>query len=376
MTNAELFCFAGKCLALDGRPGLREEVAALVSGGVVPWEKFVWTGSSHFVLPALFTSFDRNGILPMLPEELTEHMRHIYNLNAERNRRIVMQCRQISQLLFPAGIRPVFLKGAALLLMGLYKDMGDRMMEDIDLLLPEAEIPPALEILQKGGYLQHPVDEGKGEVYADHHHLPPMYHPGQVATLEIHRYPVHGEIRELIPEEAVLTEAVPGNASSGIAVSQGNPGEHPFFVTSPCHAGVLVFLHELRMGKGYLSSAGTLKGAFDFYLLSKLRPPEPGDLPEGKFRKKYLRYGWVVEKIMGINGNGSFPHSATFIRCNRWWLRELFLLNHPRIDLFWHEYLYAPALFLKLLVSSIWSRSDRKLVIAKLRNYCTKTFRH
>lgn len=397
MTHSALFLFTGKCLAMDENPSVREEVVSAISGGSVPWEEFVWTGSSHYVLPALYTAFERNGILPLLPDDLTEHLQNIYTLNAARNKRILVQCRHIAALLSPADIRPVFFKGAALLLMGLYQDPGDRLMEDIDILLLETEIPEALDLLLKGGYVPHPVEEGKEEAYTDHHHLPPMYHPGQVATLEIHRYPVHEEYRKLIREEAVLQEAVPTEPFAVSAITQEavppqplagkvgpleavpagetsaetlperSSGNHPVFVASPRHAGVLVYLHEHRMGRGFLSSAGTLKGAFDFYLLSKLRPPEPGDLPEGKFRKKYLQYTWSVEKIMDVSLIVLPPEDSTQKKLNLRWHIELYLLNHPRIDHFCHEYFYAPALFLKLMVSSIWSATDRKLAVEKLR---------
>ena len=397
MTHSALFLFTGKCLAMDENPSVREEVVAAISAGKVPWEEFVWTGSSHYVLPALYTAFERNGILPLLPDDLTEHLQNIYTLNAARNKRIIQQCLQISRLLSAANIRPVFFKGAALLLMGLFPGDGDRLMEDIDILLPETEIPEALDLLLKGGYILHPVDEGKEEAYTDHHHLPPMYHPAEVATLEIHRYPVHEEYRKLIREEAVLQEAVPTEPFAVSAITQEavptqplagkvgpleavpagvtsaetlperSSGNHPVFVASPRHAGVLVYLHEHRMGRGFLSSAGTLKGVFDFYLLTRLHPAEPAEMPAGKWRKKYIRYARTVERVAGTTLSGKWPEVMESGVGKLGWRKELFLLDHPGIDYFYHEYLYAPAVFLKLLVKSTGSPADRKLAVAKLR---------
>jgi len=45
----------------------------------------------------------------------------------------------------------------------------------------------------------------------------------------------------------------------------------------------------------------------------------------------------------------------------------LFLLDHPGIDHFWFEFLYTPAVFMVLLVRSVWSPADRQLVKSKLR---------
>lgn len=490
MTHSKLFLFIGKCLAMEGHPSLREEVVEAISRGSIPWESFVWMGSSQFVLPALCSSFLRNGIAPLLPEDLAEHMKEMLRLNTERSRRIIVQCRHINGLLAPAGIRPVFFKGAALLLTGLFRDPGDRMMEDIDLLLPEGDIPAALELLTAEGYLIHPVKEGAEGKYADHHHLPPMYHPGHIATLEIHRSPVHEKYRlvitaedvleaakpcfpaeeipeaaqpcfpaeeipkaaqpcslaeevpeaaqpcfpaEEIPEAAKpwsLTEDVPetgqpcfpaeevpgavqpGNQAGEVAAQRrekekrmpGNQKEmadQPLWVAAPHHARLMVFLHELHSGWGYLSSSGTLKGAFDFYLLSKLCGPEWAGLPEGRCQKKFLRYAWGVERIMGISptgmkregvrpaagagesgqgrDSGSYDSGSNDSGSNdstgttsvnsyhRWWKKELFLLDHPGIETFWYKFITTPISFTRLLVRSVWSQADRHLVAHKIR---------
>lgn len=387
MPHSELFLFIGKCLAMDGHAPLRDEVAASVSGGCVPWEDFVWMGSSHFVLPALWSAFERNGIVPLLPEDLAEHMKEMHRLNAERSRRINVQCRHLNGLLAPAGIRPVFFKGAALLLAGLFRDPGDRMMEDIDLLLPEGDIPGAVALLKAEGYLIHAVAEGKEEIYNDHHHLRPMYHPGHVATLEIHRSPVHEEYGRVITAEEVLEAAQPSFQEEEVT------GDQPLLVAAPHHARLLVFLHEMRTGRGYLSSSGTLKGAFDFYLLSKSCPSEMVGLPKDRLKRKLLRFAWGVERIMGISPadtkmkgvlppacesdgrrgvySGSYDSSGTKLvksyQC--WWKIQLFLLDHPGIDIFWYGFVTTPASFFRLLVRSVWSQADRQLVAGKIRRF-------
>ncbi len=352
MTRATLFLFIGKCLAMDGNPSVREEVVAVISAGNVPWEEFVWTGSSHFVLPAVYSAFQRNGILPLIPADLTEHLRRIYMLNAERNRQIREQCRHLDALLSPAGIHPLFFKGAALLLSGLFPDEGDRLMEDIDILLPEEEIDTALDLLLKGGYLAHPEEEAKDGIYIHHHHLPPIYHPSQVATLEIHRLPVHEGYGSLITAGEVIAEAVPAGSLR---------------VASPHHARILVFLHEDRMARGSLTSAGTLKGAFDFYLLTRLHPAEPAEMGQGKWKRKFLRYMRTVERVTGTLPSLKQGKESLFRELG--WKKEMCLLNHPLIDHFWHEYVYAPAVFLKLLVRSVGVPADRKRVALKIRNY-------
>lgn len=392
MTASELFLFMGKCLAMDGHPGIREEVASTVSGGKIIWEEFVWTASSQFVLPALYSSFERNGILPLLPEDLSEHLAQIYNLNLERNTKIVRQCLDLIAILSPSGIRPVFIKGSGLLLSGLFPEMGDRLMEDIDILLPEEEMYKAVGLLASGGYLFHD-QEDKEEVYPGHHHLPPMYHPRHIATLEIHRRPVHDEYGAVLPSASLLKNAlemdlagthsnqenkIPGKKGAdslhatdpdGRGKTESQNGHIKIRIPSSEHSLWLVYLHEHRMARGSLSAAGTLKGAFDFYLLTRLHPADSSQMPEGKWRKGFLRYVRAMEKVMGTGLSEQQQEEQNNRFREWWWSKELFLLNHPLIDRFYHRLVYAPVVYLKLLVRSIGSSSARKQVAAKIRKF-------
>jgi hypothetical protein len=341
---------------MDNNPAVREEVASMITGGTIPWEEFVWTGSSHFVLPALFTAFERNGLLPFLPADLEEHLRHIHSLNFSRNGQILDQCREINSLLKPTGIEPVFLKGAGFLLSGLYHNMGDRIMEDIDILIAESDLEKAVRCLSEHGYMTD-AEMPEDTEYADHHHLPPMICRNRVATVEIHRTPVHREYNRLITAKDVFDHSVRINDKNHI-------------IPAVQDSRLLVFLHEHRSGRGFISTIGSLKGLCDFYLLAKLCQPDPADLPPGRFRKRYIRYGYAAGRMMNRSA-GLIARETPALR--RYWKRELFLMNHPEVDEVWHAYVYSPAAFLGWLVKAIWSGAARKLVVAKIRKVSNRS---
>ena len=55
-------------------------------------------------------------------------LKEIYDLNRESNQQILRQIDDITAILNKENIQPVFLKGTANLLDGLYSDLGERMM--------------------------------------------------------------------------------------------------------------------------------------------------------------------------------------------------------------------------------------------------------
>src|SRR5674476_446422 len=125
MTNKELFYFTGKCLMLDENPLFREEIIALNALGTIDWLRFSATCSDHLILPVIYLKFQKQGLLDYLPEEFSDHLKYIYDLNRERNTRILVQLHSITTILNKNDICPVFLKGSAHLLDGLYSDIGE-----------------------------------------------------------------------------------------------------------------------------------------------------------------------------------------------------------------------------------------------------------
>jgi hypothetical protein len=132
------------------------------------------------------------------------------------------QCLRLAATLNRAGIRPLFFKGAAMLLA--LKDApsrdcpaGFRQQVDIDILVAASELPAACRALLDVGYRfhaspPHPAPASAREaMYRSrfHRHLPPLVLPGYAASVELHREPLSPRFRGAAAPEDWLRRALP-----------------------------------------------------------------------------------------------------------------------------------------------------------------------
>lgn len=192
MTNKEALLFVGKCLSLSVHPERASSIKEIILSDQIDWRQIVYQSSAQFVLPALYLNLKRNNLLSELPEDLVAHFEEITILNQERNQSIINQLNNITALLNEHGLKPVFLKGTAHLLDGLYEDIGERMIGDIDFLLEEKEALQAYKILIENGYFQL-IDYAKPS-FGNHRHLTRLIHKKEIAAVEIHRNMTIGKI--------------------------------------------------------------------------------------------------------------------------------------------------------------------------------------
>ena len=121
--------------------------------------------------------------LHYLPEELVTYMEHITNLNRERNEEIITQARELNTLLLTNNITPIFLKGTGNLLAGIYDDVAERMVGDIDFIFSKEDYPKAIKLLRNFDY---------SEVIKYDYHYPEGKHyrrlqkENNIAAIEIH----------------------------------------------------------------------------------------------------------------------------------------------------------------------------------------------
>jgi hypothetical protein len=109
-------------------------------------------------------------------------MKHITDLNRDRNEQIIEQAQEINQLLQKNQITPIFIKGTAHLLGDAYQDIAERMVGDIDLLVLN-DIEKANAILKANNYKAVAAVDGLGY---NHRHLPRIAHPNKIAAVELH----------------------------------------------------------------------------------------------------------------------------------------------------------------------------------------------
>ena len=139
MTYQETLFFVAQCLTISLEEKNRSLIEQKLQKGNIDWDKVVQLSTSHYVLPAMYCNLKRVDFLKYLPKELVSYMNHITQLNRERNLQILTQARTLNQLLLAHKITPVFLKGTGNLLEGLYEDIAERMVGDIDIIIESKE---------------------------------------------------------------------------------------------------------------------------------------------------------------------------------------------------------------------------------------------
>ena len=285
MTNNELFYFTGKCLILDDDPGFSNVIIEQIGLDVIDWTKFVTLCSNHLILPLIYLKFRSHDLLKHLPEELSEHLKYIHDLNLIRNRQILKQLKEITSSLNKNDIYPIFLKGSGNLLDHLYADNGERIIGDIDFLIPKKDYLRTARLLEEEGYT--PVSPFYCEI-ENLKHYPRISKHGYPAVLEIHQLPVTERFQswfnpEMIEKDKRTVKSLPGS-----------------YVLSDKHNIILNFIHGQLDHKGHLYGIVSFRDLYDLYLLSK-RTPLTLTINNIKARKKAVAYFVLAGKAFGLN---------------------------------------------------------------------------
>ncbi len=184
MTYKETLFFVGKCLTITHEKHNRDLVEKDIKSGNIDWDSVVKLSTSHYVFPALYCNLKRANFLQLLPPDLVQYMKHITDLNRERNQQIIEQAKEINELLLSNNITPIFLKGTGNLLEGLYEDIAERMVGDIDILVEKNNCETAFKLLLQKGYFN---KSEVSKISRYHKHLPRIIHPNKIGAIEVHK---------------------------------------------------------------------------------------------------------------------------------------------------------------------------------------------
>ena len=165
------------------------------------YDNLVKISSSHLILPLLYINFKRKKYLKFLPKNLKSYLIEIYGVNRERNKVLLNEIKEISEILKNKKLNHVFLKGSANIFCGLYSDIGERMIGDIDLLLSNKDVNIANEILKDYGYYSKLEND---KIFPEkHRHIPRLINKKKLFALEIHSRVVNRDIDNLRTEEII-----------------------------------------------------------------------------------------------------------------------------------------------------------------------------
>ena len=173
MTRWEAFtsvCSYLRAGLLGGEPTHQAEVS---------WELMIEVASFHFVTTTLAACFDPD---MEVPGDVRDYFEAALALNDKRNEKILSTLARVAGLLNAIDIEPVLLKGAALLVEGIYPQPSMRILGDIDILIPKDRSAEACAALKAVGF------ETKWSAVSPptHHHLPMLLDPETGTGVELH----------------------------------------------------------------------------------------------------------------------------------------------------------------------------------------------
>ncbi len=183
MNYKETLFFIAKCLTISLEDENRQEVEKQIKSKSIDWDAVVKVSTAHYVFPALYCNLKRADLLQYLPQNLVNYMEHITSLNRERNQQIILQANELNTLLLANKITPIFLKGTGNLLAGIYDDIAERMVGDIDFIFSKEDYPKAITILKEIGYLPQRIYNFK---HFPHRHYPRLTKKNKIGAVEIH----------------------------------------------------------------------------------------------------------------------------------------------------------------------------------------------
>jgi len=286
LSSLSTLYFIGQCLSLDEHPTFRDEIIVQFSDENYDWNTFIWTCSNHLVLPVFYLKFLKHDLLSYVPDVLTQHLEEIYKLNCTRNEQILLQVKEINATLNAAGISPIYLKGTGNLIDGIYDDIGERIIGDIDFLVPESDFLTAAECFKNVGYIDS-FPRYKPFSFDEHHHYPQLWKEDVVADIEIHWQPV--------------SKQNSGRFSSCfVQKSKKEVTDYPgCFVLSDEHKVILNFIHSQLTNSGHRLGIVSLRDINDVYRFAK-RTDLTKALHLIHNRKEAEAYFTIAQKLLGL----------------------------------------------------------------------------
>ena len=287
---------------------------------------------------ALAASVRRHAVAGALEPDLALVLEQVLAANAERNRALLDATARYADILARAGLRPIALKGAAMLAEGRYAEPGARMASDIDLLVAPAALADALVALRDAGCLQvgnrylpgrdgrHGGDAGERRIDVDDfrndprhafYHVPAIRHPALAHNLELHT----GVTPPALPmgrwlNAAVLADAVPLDAPLDGPAS-------PLRVPAPLPRLLHNFHHSQIKDRLGALGVSDWRHLLDARLL--FEQLDDGTLEAG-FRERAARHGlgaeaelhlWQLREWLGAPLSGRPPSAAGERRVRR-----------------------------------------------------------
>lgn len=258
-TSIETYYWIGILLSGKKEIEFRNYIEKTIFQKKINWHLLLRIADNNLVLPQVYSAFNNLKLLKSLPSDVAKELTEIYNLNNEKNLKILVQVEEITKLLNNHGIEPIFLKGVGNLIDGLYSSPGYRYIGDIDILVSNEEFLRVVQIMQSAaGY------KTRSEFFKFNErglysmkHYPRLNHPDYLADVEIHKLmanpPFHDRFTyQTVQETLKKPKAFPGR----------------YYVLSDGHKAIHNFIHSQLNDRAYFRANPSMRQMHDLILLS------------------------------------------------------------------------------------------------------------
>ena len=185
MEYKNAFFFVAKCLLLKAHNTHKSVLIVQLNSGTINWENVVRVASNHLVVPLLYIRLKEADLLGYLPTDLKEYLIEIHQLNYDRNTILLQEIHELNLIFEQHKIQVIYLKGVAHLLKGLYTDIGERMIGDIDLLVNPKEMEFVATVLATNGFKA--LSKYDSSLFTRTKHYPRLVHSTKYFAVEIHK---------------------------------------------------------------------------------------------------------------------------------------------------------------------------------------------
>ncbi|WP_161792622.1 nucleotidyltransferase family protein [Psychroserpens damuponensis] len=319
-----------------------QELEKSLTSSEIDWEYFVQLSSEHLVLTTAYCRLEQKELLNYLPKELVDYLEEITNINRNRNLALLNEIKAIAICFNEHNIPYVFLKGAALLIGGYCKDLGERMISDLDILIPNEYINHAYKLIQSLGY-----DQEKNFNYSvkNFRHLARQFSNSKLAAIELHHSVVNTNCAPKINYRLIFdtSEKVDN-----------------IYIPNTYYLNLITIIGVQTNSNGYrykqwflrsLSDSLTLKLSHETQLIE--------DFKHDKIVKDYLSKLYTIFNCCDIK-----PTNVTLTKLNR---RYLFRINHIGYHKFSHK--------VKFIYYNITERITLFFNNKSYRNHCVNSLR-
>lgn len=150
------------------------------------WERMLAHGRRHALAGRWHRLLAAAGRLDAVPPAVRRHLWSEHLLAEERSRMARWEANRLDLAFRDSGIPVILLKGAAYILCGLRCGDG-RLLSDVDILVPLAQLADAEATLQRHGWRSLPHADYDEHYYREWmHELPPLQHGDRGALLDVH----------------------------------------------------------------------------------------------------------------------------------------------------------------------------------------------